>query len=114
MSDYCTQCGSAELHSRCDRDSPSASPDRLGLSYAWGVGEIVRSVPARYLCVKRRREAAAIANNAEPNRMMLDDSGSDDTGMSPGTGTGFDPGALVLHGEPPWPLSEPLPNPKTG
>src|SRR2546422_8301544 len=86
MSDYCTQCGSAELHSRCDRDSPSASPDRLGLSYAWGVGEIVRSVPARYLCVKRRREAAAIANNAEPNRMMLDDSGTDDTGMSPGTG----------------------------
>src|SRR5438046_10590040 len=52
--------------------------------------------------------------NAEPNRMMLDDSGSDDTGMYPGPGTGFDPGALVVHGEPPGPLSAPLPKPKTG
>src|SRR5207245_1396019 len=34
--------------------------------------------------------------------------------LLPGTGTGFDPGAFVFQGDPPEPLSEPLPNPKTG
>src|SRR5437016_3312147 len=59
--------------------------------------------------MKRRRERAAIPNKAEPNSIMLEASG-----VCPGTGTEFDPSALVFHGEPPWPLSEPLPKPKTG